>query len=53
MCQNDTPSYSAATSIGFAFDKNLPKFQIAKENEGFNLITITNAEIKIKPILPK
>lgn len=45
--------YSAAPSIGFAFDKDLPKFQIAKGNEGFNLITIANDEIKINPILLK
>lgn len=43
--------YSAAPSIGFAFDKDLPKFQIASGQEGFNLISITENEIKIETII--
>jgi len=42
--------YSAAPSVGFAFDKDLPKFQIAKGQEGFNLITIENEQIKIETV---
>lgn len=32
--------YSSAPSIGFAFDRDLPKFQIAKGNEGFSIIQL-------------
>lgn len=34
--------YSSSTSVGFAFDKDLPKFQIADGLEGFSLIEIDN-----------
>ena len=47
----DKCCYSAAPSIGFAFDKDLPKYQIASGQEGFNLITITGTDIKIDTIL--
>lgn len=43
--------YSSATAIGYAFDKELPKFQIADGKEGFNLIEISNELINIKNIL--
>ena len=43
--------YSAAPSIGFAFDKDLPKFQIAAGKEGFNIITISDSGIKNETIL--
>lgn len=39
--------YSSATSIGFAFDKELPKFQIANGLEGFSVIDIVNDTINI------
>jgi Icc protein len=39
--------YSAAPSIGYAFDKKLPKFQIANKQEGFNVIEIRNRVIDI------
>lgn len=42
--------YSAAPSIGYAFDKELPKFQIAEKQEGFNLIEFEGESIKIKKI---
>jgi len=42
--------YSSSTSVGFAFDINLPKFQIANGCEGFNLIEIENDLVKIKNI---
>lgn len=50
--QNDVNGikFSSAPSIGFAFDKDLPKFQIAKGNEGFSLIDITESNITIKTI---
>ena len=40
--------YSSASSIGYAFDKYLPNFQIAKGQEGFNLIELNNTEIHIE-----
>ena len=42
--------YSAAPSIGYAFDKELPKFQIADKQEGFNVIEIRNQTIDIVKI---
>ena len=39
--------YSSAPAIGFAFDKDLPKFQIAHGNEGFNIVSIDDDYIKI------
>lgn len=42
--------FSSASSVGFAFDKDLPKFQIAQGNEGFSLIDITERDITIKNI---
>ena len=43
--------YSSSSSVGFAFNKELSKFQIAKGQEGFSLIDIENNEIKITNIL--
>ncbi len=43
--------FSSAPSIGFAFNKNLPKFQIASGEEGMNLITIQDDNISIQSIL--
>lgn len=42
--------FSSAPSIGFAFNKELPKFQIAKGEEGFNIIEIEGECISIKTI---
>lgn len=42
--------FSAAPSIGYAFDLNLPKFQIAKGEEAFNLINIESDNIQINTI---
>lgn len=42
--------YSSSTSVGFAFDKDLPKFQIADGLEGFSLIEINNDIIDITNI---
>jgi Icc protein len=39
--------YSSSTSVGFAFDKDLPKFQIADGLEGMSLIEINNDIIDI------
>lgn len=33
--------YTSASSVGFAFDKDLPKFQIADGKEGFSVIDAT------------
>lgn len=43
--------YVSAPSIGFAFDKDLPKFQIAQNHEGFNIINVSDGEIEIEKIL--
>lgn len=45
----DNTLYCSAPSIGFAYNKDLPKYYIAKGEEGFNLITITD-KITIKHI---
>ena len=42
--------YSSSSSVGFAFDKELPKFQIADGQEGFSLIEIENDSISISNI---
>ena len=42
--------YSSASSIGFAFDVKLPKFQIADGTEGFNLISLSNKQVFIENI---
>lgn len=41
--------YTSASSVGFAFDKDLPKFQIADGKEGFSVIDISN-DIKVTEI---
>lgn len=43
--------YSSATSIGFAFDPSLPKFEIAHGKEGFSLITFDKIKFGIENIL--
>lgn len=43
--------YSSASSTGFAFHPNLPKFEIAHGKEGFSLITLYGTNIKIENIL--
>lgn len=45
--------FSSAPSVGFAFNKNLPKFQIAMGEEGMNLINIQHSSITIHTILLK
>ena len=42
--------YSSSTSVGFAFNKNLPKFQIADGCEGFSLIEINNNKVHISNV---
>lgn len=42
--------FSSAPSIGFAFDKDLPKFQIANGKEGFNIIEIEKCDIQIHTV---
>lgn len=41
------PFVASASSIGFAFKKDLPKFQIDKGGEGFSILEI-NDEITIR-----
>lgn len=43
--------YSSAPSIGFAFNPTLPKFQIAKGEEGLAMITLDGDNIQIEKIL--
>lgn len=43
--------YCSASAIGFAFDRELPKFQIADGKEGFNLIDIIDNKITIENII--
>ena len=43
--------FSAAPSIGYAFDKDMPKFQIAKGQEGFDIIDIHDGSIQICKML--
>ena len=45
--------YSSSTSVGFAFDKDLPKFQIADGLEGFSIIEVNNKEVHINNCLIK
>lgn len=45
-----TIKFVSSSSIGYAFDKDLPKFQIADGHEGFNIIEIENNNITILPI---
>ena len=48
--QQDHIRYSSSTSVGFAFDKNLPKFQIAGGLEGFSLIAVDEDVVRISNI---
>lgn len=48
--EQDSIIYSSAPSIGYAFDKELPKFHIAEKKEGFNLIEIQENNINITKI---
>jgi len=43
--------YSSSTAVGFAFNKDIPKFQINDGLEGFSLIEMTNNDISIRNIL--
>jgi len=45
--RQDHARYSSSTSVGFAFDKELPKFQIADGFEGFSVIEIKRDTINI------
>ena len=42
--------YSSAPSIGFAFNPNLPKFEIASGEEGFNVIETKDDSITITTV---
>lgn len=47
----DNIHYTSAPGIGFGFDKDLPKFQIADGTEGFNIITFENNTADIETVL--
>ena len=42
--------FSTASSIGYAFKRELPQYQRSNGEEGFSLIDITSKEINIKKI---
>ena len=46
----DKTIFTSASSIGFAFDKELPKYEIAEGKEGFSLIKVNNS-ISIENIM--
>lgn len=48
--RQDHVRFSSSTSVGFAFDKELPKFQIADGLEGFSVIEIKKDTINISNI---
>lgn len=43
--------YTSSSSTGFAFDKDLPKYEIAKGKEGFSLIKIIHNSVTADNIL--
>lgn len=43
--------YSSPSSIGFAFDKKLPKFEIAKGQEGYNVLCLSSKAMLCSNIL--
>ena len=47
---SDKTIFTSASSIGFAFDKELPKYEIAEGKEGFSLIKVNNS-ISIENIM--
>lgn len=47
----DKTVFTSASSIGFAFDKELPKYKIAEGKEGFSLIKMNHNSINIENIL--
>ena len=47
----DNILYTSAPSIGFGFDKDLPKFQIADGTEGFSIITFERDIVDIETVL--
>ena len=49
--RQDHVRFSSSTSVGFAFDKELPKFQIADGLEGFSVIEIKKDTINISNII--
>lgn len=42
--------YSAPAAVSFAFDKNLSKFEVAKGEEGFSIVSLDGDSIEIKQI---
>ena len=44
-------TFASSSGIGYAFDKELPKFHIANGKEGFNLIEISGQKISIENII--
>ena len=43
--------FTSSSSVGFAFDKDLPKYEIAKGQEGFSIIQITHNSTTVDNIL--
>ncbi len=44
-------TYVSAPSIGFAFDPNLNKYEIAKGCEGYNLIEVVSDDVLVKTVI--
>jgi predicted AAA+ superfamily ATPase len=42
--------YASAPSVGFAFDKDLPKYQISSGDEGYNILHIEGNDVRIQRI---
>lgn len=44
-------TYSSASSIGFAFNPKLPKFEIARGEEGFSVLNLNGLDLSIENVL--
>lgn len=51
IIRRDNLIFSSASSIGFAFAPELPKFEIAHGQEGFSLLTFNGENVSIENIL--
>ena len=51
--RQDGVLYVSASSVGFAFDKELPKFEIAQGKESFNYVSLDDDKILVSNVLIK
>ena len=40
--------FASAPSVGFAFDKDLPKYQISSGNKGYNILHIEGNNVQVQ-----